>query len=147
METLVARSIRSRAPHYLVGLHLRGHGKVEKAHMLRGANSNSEHVLKMTQMPTPKLAPLVIAALIVSTIGFAIPWTMWSVNESIVSLKVTVAVELVALAVCLALNVVAILSHGKRALWVLLASAPIVFWPTWFIVIEVACFLSPDCYD
>jgi hypothetical protein len=81
-----------------------------------------------------------------ATIGILLPFVSWF---SLSSQPIYIAgwIELAAYlgsAVCIALG---FWDFGKRGWWVVLASAPLAFWPIVFAASILACSLSPDCYD
>jgi hypothetical protein len=94
-------------------------------------------------MHRPSLATLILVTLLLSLVSVVMPW-LSVMTLGRLRLLVTGALAILALVAAFATAVYAILVHGRRGFWVLLAAVPALFWPTVTISIVTACTIE-DC--
>jgi hypothetical protein len=94
-------------------------------------------------MVHPRLSTLLLITLAASIISLGAPWTSVATLGRI-RLAVTVTTTMVAFIAAFATAVLAVVVHGTRGLWAILAAAPALFWPVFAVSIVSACSIY-DC--
>jgi hypothetical protein len=79
-------------------------------------------------MTRPRLATLVCVTLLASLVSLGTPWiSIYSLGR--IRLSFTVIVSMIALIVASATAIAAVVFHGRRGLWTILAATPAFFGP------------------
>jgi hypothetical protein len=90
-----------------------------------------------------RLVTLLFVTLTASLVCFAAPWIS-VVTLGRIRLAVTVTISIIAFVTAFTTTGLAVVVHGRRGLWMILATLPALFWPVFAASTLVACSIE-DC--